>query len=69
MCTGCLRQSLLRLSRYIYSAQKNICSIVEKVVASEQADVRFALVSYRDHPPQDSTCPRRASRGARFEEI
>jgi len=43
------------MGQYIYSAQKNICSIVEKVVASEQADVRFALVSYRDHPPQDST--------------
>merc|ERR1719456_1739614 len=43
------------MGQYIYSAQKNICSIVEKVVSSEQTDVRFALVSYRDHPPQDST--------------
>lgn len=43
------------MGQYIYAAQKNICSIVEKVAGSEQADVRFALVAYRDHPPQDSS--------------
>ena len=28
---------------------------MEEIVAAEKADVRLALVEYRDHPPQDST--------------
>lgn len=43
------------MGSYIYAAQQNICSICERVAAEHEADVRFALVSYRDHPPQDST--------------
>jgi hypothetical protein len=43
------------MGQYIFAAQQNICSIAEKVAGSEQADVQFALVAYRDHPPQDST--------------
>eukprot|EP01084_Bolivina_argentea_P003115 5814_1 len=30
-------------------------NIVEKVKASEKADVRFCYIAYRDHPPQDTT--------------
>jgi len=47
-CTG-------SMDSYIHAAQQNICSIVERVVSSERAEVRFALVSYRDHPPEDSS--------------
>merc|ERR1719463_659178 len=43
------------MGSYIRAAQQHICDIVSKVAVSECADVRFALVSYRDHPPQDST--------------
>merc|ERR1719353_1034911 len=43
------------MGSYIRAAQQHICHIVTRVATSEQADVRFALVSYRDHPPQDST--------------
>ena len=34
---------------------QNIRTIVEEIVAAEKADVRLALVEYRDHPPQDSS--------------
>ncbi|KAH3756175.1 Alpha-protein kinase vwkA [Pelomyxa schiedti] len=47
-CTG-------SMSSYIREAQQNIKSIVTQIVTSERADVRFGLVSYRDHPPQDSS--------------
>mmetsp|Transcript_41190 Transcript_41190/g.86171 ORF Transcript_41190/g.86171 Transcript_41190/m.86171 type:complete len:427 (-) Transcript_41190:76-1356(-) len=47
-CTG-------SMSSYIRAAQQNISSIVERVAKSEGADVRFALVAYRDHPPQESS--------------
>lgn len=43
------------MGRYIAAAQANIRGIVESIVASEQADVRFALIEYRDHPPEDRT--------------
>jgi hypothetical protein len=43
------------MGSYIHAAQKHICDIVTRVAVSECADVRFALVSYRDHPPQDET--------------
>jgi hypothetical protein len=43
------------MGSYIRSAQDNINSIVEGIVQSEKADVRFALIKYRDHPPQDHT--------------
>jgi len=43
------------MGSYIFAAQQNICSIVDRVHAEHEADVRFALVSYRDHPPQDSS--------------
>jgi len=47
-CTG-------SMGGYIKTAQENITNIVESIIASESADIRFALVMYRDHPPQDST--------------
>jgi Mg-chelatase subunit ChlD len=43
------------MGSYIAEAQRTISSIVESIVKTEKSDVRFALVSYRDHPPQDST--------------
>lgn len=47
-CTG-------SMGSYIAAAQKTIRDIVQEIVAKEKADVRFALVAYRDHPPQDSS--------------
>ncbi|KAJ3088326.1 hypothetical protein HK102_009028 [Quaeritorhiza haematococci] len=43
------------MGSYIRSATESIANIVTKIVQSEKADVRFALVAYRDHPPQDKT--------------
>jgi hypothetical protein len=43
------------MGSYIRAAQTNIRSIVERVAKNEKADVHFALVAYRDHPPQDSS--------------
>ena len=47
-CTG-------SMGSYIAAAQENMRKIVETIVAAEHADVQFALVAYRDHPPQDSS--------------
>eukprot|EP00039_Didymoeca_costata_P027032 m.17262 g.17262 ORF g.17262 m.17262 type:complete len:342 (+) comp5963_c0_seq1:199-1224(+) len=47
-CTG-------SMGSYIKSAQESIATIAQQVVTHEKADCRFALVEYRDHPPQDST--------------
>merc|ERR1719473_1475142 len=47
-CTG-------SMGEYIHAAKKNIEAIVERLVQSEGYDLRFALVAYRDHPPQDQT--------------
>lgn len=47
-CTG-------SMGSYIHEAQRNIRLIVEEIVSKEKADVRLALVEYRDHPPQDRT--------------
>lgn len=42
------------MGEYIHTAQANIRAIVDKVSReSNGADVKTALVSYRDHPPQD----------------
>ena len=45
-CTG-------SMGSYIHSAQQTIHDLVQEIVSKEKADVRFALVAYRDHPPQD----------------
>jgi Mg-chelatase subunit ChlD len=47
-CTG-------SMGSYIRTAQQNITSIAEKLTATEKRDLRFALICYRDHPPQDSS--------------
>jgi hypothetical protein len=33
----------------------NITKIIETIQASEKCDVQFAIVAYKDHPPQDMT--------------
>ena len=43
------------MASYISTAQANIRSIVEQIVANENSDIHLALVEYRDHPPQDRT--------------
>jgi Mg-chelatase subunit ChlD len=43
------------MGSYIKAAQENVVKIVQDLICSEKADLRFALISYRDHPPQDST--------------
>lgn len=43
------------MGEYISAAQDNIRQIVDRVASSEKADVRFALICYRDHPPEDDT--------------
>ena len=47
-CTG-------SMGTYIQSAQRSIRSMVEEITSTEKADVRFGLVAYRDHPPQDTS--------------
>jgi len=47
-CTG-------SMGSYIRAAQQHICEIVQRISQSQGAQVRFALISYRDHPPQDHT--------------
>ncbi|XP_052239329.1 uncharacterized protein LOC127850379 [Dreissena polymorpha] len=43
------------MSSYIHTARENIRRVVDETVQSSKTDIRFALVEYRDHPPQDST--------------
>jgi len=38
---------------YIDAAKHNIEAIVQKLTNKEKADLRFGLVAYRDHPPQE----------------
>lgn len=49
-CTG-------SMGSYIRSAQDNIRSISSAIYeqSGKRCSIRFALVKYRDHPPQDST--------------
>ena len=47
-CTG-------SMGSYIQAAKRNIEAIVAKLVQSEGYDLRFALIAYRDHPPQDNS--------------
>lgn len=46
-CTG-------SMGSYIAAAKQNIETIVNKL-AAQKIDLRFGLVAYRDHPPQDQT--------------
>ena len=47
-CTG-------SMGSYIKSTQDSIRSIMEQIMVHEKCDVRFSLLEYRDHPPQDSS--------------
>lgn len=47
-CTG-------SMGDYIRTAKSNIANIVSRLVQTEGYCARFALVGYRDHPPQDYT--------------
>lgn len=47
-CTGSMGQ-------YIAQAKSTIMIIAQRLIQQENCDFRFALVAYRDHPPQDST--------------
>jgi len=49
------------MGSYIASTKKSISEIVHQIVAAEKVNVRFGLVEYRDHPPQDSTFVTRTS--------
>jgi len=49
------------MSSYIESAKQSISDIIKKIVISEKVDVRFGLVEYRDHIPQDKTFVTRTS--------
>lgn len=43
------------MGSYIQSAKQNIEAIVTRLCSAEGYDLRFGLVAYRDHPPQDET--------------
>jgi len=43
------------MGSYIESAKQNIRTISDEMHAMEARDMRYGLVCYRDHPPQDST--------------
>nr|XP_022308187.1 uncharacterized protein LOC111114190 [Crassostrea virginica] len=47
-CTG-------SMGSYIASAKENIEAIVQKISTSGISSIRFGLVEYRDHPPQDNS--------------
>mmetsp|Transcript_1661 Transcript_1661/g.3350 ORF Transcript_1661/g.3350 Transcript_1661/m.3350 type:complete len:445 (+) Transcript_1661:375-1709(+) len=47
-CTG-------SMGSYIANAKQNIELIVRRLADAEGYDLRFGLVAYRDHPPQDRT--------------
>ena len=41
------------MGAYIQAAQANITTIVERISSQHGTGVRFGLISYRDHPPED----------------
>ena len=43
------------MGSYIAAAKQNIENIVQTISTSGIGEVRFGLVEYRDHPPQDSS--------------
>jgi len=46
------------MSSYLAQAKSTVVSLIPKIeekVHSEGIELRFAVVTYRDHPPQDST--------------
>ena len=47
-CTG-------SMGAYIKSVRNNVSAIASKLAHGEKCDVRFAMVAYRDHPPQEKS--------------
>jgi hypothetical protein len=47
-CTG-------SMGSYIHSAKENIENIMQRISSSGTSSIRFGLVEYRDHPPEDDT--------------
>jgi len=47
-CTG-------SMANYIRAAQQNIRHIAQRIMTDHHAKVRFALITYRDHPPQEES--------------
>lgn len=46
------------MSSYLAQAKSTVVSLISKIeekVHSEGIELRFAVVTYRDHPPQEST--------------
>jgi len=43
------------MGSYITAAKQNIEAISDRLAAAEGYDVRFGLIAYRDHPPQDQS--------------
>ena len=45
------------MGAYIDGAKENIEAITERLVSrdGQRFDLRFGLVAYRDHPPEDTT--------------
>lgn len=43
------------MGAYIDSAQQNVRTIIQELSTKANIATRFALVEYRDHPPEDST--------------
>jgi len=43
------------MGSYIEEGKRSIQSIAERLSQEQKVDVRFALIAYRDHPPQDHT--------------
>lgn len=43
------------MGSYIEEGKRSIQSIVDRLSLEQKVDVRFSLIAYRDHPPQDST--------------
>ena len=51
-CTG-------SMGSYLQAAKESIEAIITDINKEEKCDVRFALVEYRDHPPEDQSFPTR----------
>jgi hypothetical protein len=43
------------MGSYLSAAQEHINQIVSEIASEGRCDVRFMLVTYRDHPPEDTT--------------
>jgi hypothetical protein len=44
----------ISMGPHIQNAIVQICAIVDEIASEERITARFALIEYRDHPPQVS---------------